>query len=265
MDDSRAEEAARLLYAAWRDKRQISALPDSCRPQSLAEGYRVQAALAALHEAVLAGYKIGATNRAAQSMLNVEAPFFGRVFAPSILDSPARIAAGAVSIYVIEAEFDFTLKEDLPPRDAAYSLDEVMAAVDNLHPAIEIPDTRFEDLPSAGMAQLVADNAAAALLVMGPPANDWPVGDWRARDLSRQAVTVTVNGETVDEASGANVLGDPRNALVWLANTLSAHGMALEAGQVVTTGSAANVIKVEPGDTVVADFGDLGAAEARFA
>ena len=259
MEDSQAEEAARLLYAAWRDQRPISGLPESCRPQSLDDGYRIQAALEALHDAPVAGYKIGATNEVAQRMFDVDAPFFGRVYAPSLLDSPATVAAGAVRLHIIEAEFDFTLKEDLPLRNGAYSRDEVMAAVDNLHPAIEIPDSRYENWRDAGMPQLVADNAVAALLVMGSPARDW-----RGLDLSRQSVTIKVNGEAVDEGSGANVLGDPCNALVWLANELSARGLGLKAGQVVTTGSAANVIKVNPGDTVVTDFGSLGVAQASF-
>ena len=160
---------------------------------------------------------------------------------------------------MLEAEFDFTLKKDLPARDGTYSRDEVMAAVDNLHPAIEIPDSRYKNWREAGMPQLAADNAVAALLVLGPPA-----ADWRELDLSRQTVTVKVNGEAVDEGSGANVLGDPRNVLVWLANELSGRGLGLEAGQIVTTGSAADVITVKPGDTVVADFGDLGVAQASF-
>ncbi len=218
MEESQVEQAARLLFAAWREQRTIPGLPESCRPQSLDDGYRIQAALAALHEAPEAGYKIGATNQAVQNMLNVDAPF-----------------------------------------SAAYSRHEVMAAVADLHPAIEIPDSRYEDLPAAGMAQITADNGAAALLVMGPPADDW-----RALDLSRQSVTIRVNGAAVEEGSGANVLGDPANALVWLANELSARGIGLKAGQTVSTGSAANVVKVEPGDNVVADFGDLGVAEASF-
>ena len=69
----------------------------------------------------------------------------------------------------------------------------------------------------------------------------------------------------MDEGSGANVLGDPRNVLVWLANALSERGLGLKAGQVVTTGSAADVIQVNSGDEVIADFGSLGVAEARFA
>ena len=259
MDDSQAQEAARLLHAAWRDQRPILGLPDSCRPRSLDDGYRVQAALEARHDVPLAGYKIGATNKTAQRLFDVDAPFFGRVFAPSLMDSPAEIAAGTVRLHIVEAEFDFTMKADLPARNEAYARDEVMAAVADLHPAVEIPDSRYENWREAGMPQLVADNAIAALLVLGAPAQDW-----RGLDLSRQSVTVEVNGEAVDEGSGANVLGDPRNVLVWLANELSRRGLGLKAGQVVTTGSAANVIQVKPGDTVVVDFGDLGTAEARF-
>ncbi len=259
MDDSQTQEAARLLHAAWRDQQPIPGLPDGCRPQNLDEGYRIQAALATVHDVPVAGYKIGATNEVAQRIFGVDAPFFGRVLAPFVLESPAAIAAGTVRLHIIEAEFDFTMKKDLPARDGAYSRDEVMAAVDNLHPAIEIPDSRYNNWREAGMPQLVADNAVAALLVLGPPA-----ADWREQDLSRHAVTVKVNGEAVDQGSGANVLGDPRNVLVWLANELSGRGLGLEAGQVVTTGSAADVIAVNPGDTVVADFGDLGVAQASF-
>ncbi len=259
MDDSQAQQAARLLHGAWRDDVLIPGLPESCRPQNLADGYQVQDALQGLHDAAVIGYKIGATNEAAQRMLGVDAPFFGRVMAPALCASPARIAAGKVVLHIIEAEFDFTLKEDLPPREGSYSQDEVMAKVENLMPAIEIPDSRFENWREAGMAQLVADNAIASLLVVGEPA-----GNWRELDLSRHSLTVRVNGETVDEGTGANVLGDPRNALTWLANTLSGRGIGLKAGQLVTTGSAANVIKVNPGDTVVADFGDLGTSEVSF-
>jgi 2-keto-4-pentenoate hydratase len=259
MEDSQAQEAARLLYAAWRDQQPIDGLPEQCRPQSLDDGYQVQAALELLHEGLLGGYKIGATNKVAQRLFDVDAPFFGRVLAPSILQSPGEIAAGAVRLRIIEAEFDFTMKSDLPPRATPYTRDEVMAAVADLHPAIEVPDSRYVQWREAGMPQLVADNAIAALLVLGEPAREW-----RDLDLSQHAVTVRVNGEVVDEGSGANVLGDPRNVMLWLANELSRRGLGLKAGQVVTTGSAADVIQVQAGDVVEADFGVLGVTEARF-
>ena len=243
MEDSQAQEAARLLYGAWRDKALIYELPETCRPQNTADGYQIQEVLVGLHGGSHAGYKIGATNKVAQKMFNVDAPF----------------SAGEVILHIIEAEFDFLMKEDLPPREGSYTQDEVMARVDSLIPAIEIPDSRYKNWSAVGIAQLIADNAIASILVLGEPAKNW-----RDLNLANQSVAVRINGETVDEGSGANVLGDPRNVMTWLANTLSARGTGLKAGQIITTGSAANVIKVKPGDTVVADFGDLGSAEVTF-
>ena len=259
MEDSQAQEAARLLYGAWRDKALIYELPETCRPQNTADGYQIQEVLVGLHGGSHAGYKIGATNKVAQKMFNVDAPFSGHVMKASLRNSPASISAGEVILHIIEAEFDFLMKEDLPPREGSYTQDEVMARVDSLIPAIEIPDSRYKNWSAVGIAQLIADNAIASILVLGEPAKNW-----RDLNLANQSVAVRINGETVDEGSGANVLGDPRNVMTWLANTLSARGTGLKAGQIITTGSAANVIKVKPGDTVVADFGDLGSAEVTF-
>ena len=76
---------------------------------------------------------------------------------------------------------------------------------------------------------------------------------------------VRVNGEVVSEGAGSNVLGDPWNVMVWLANHLERPGAStLEAGHVVTTGSAADVIQCQPGDTVTAEFGPIGRAEVHF-
>jgi 2-keto-4-pentenoate hydratase len=64
---------------------------------------------------------------------------------------------------------------------------------------------------------------------------------------------------------GANVLGDPRIALTWIANELSRHGVTLAAGQIVTTGTCVVPLEILPGDEVVADFGALGVASMRMA
>lgn len=260
MNTETAKQAAEILSAAWRDKRTIDALPEACRPATVDEGYVVQDALAAAMGHAVAGYKIGATNEAVQAKFGVDRPISGRVFDPFVLASPAEIAAGAVSAYIIEAEFAFRLAEDLPARGRDYTVDEVMAATDTLHPAIEIPDTRYDDWLSAGIAQLIADNSVGGFLVLASPATDW-----RALDLSRHPVVVRVNDETTYEGVGANVMGDPRISLTWLVNDRAVRGDGLKAGQVVTTGSAADVVKVKPGDVVVADFGPLGSAQVSFA
>ena len=133
------------------------------------------------------------------------------------------------------------------------------AAVASVHPAIEVPDSRYTDWLSMKAPDLIGDNAIGCLLCLGPAA-----ADGLDRDLAGQPVIVRVNGEVVSEGAGRNVLGDPWNVMVWLANHLGARGLTLEAGHVVTTGSAADVVQCQPGDTVTAEFGPIGRAEVHF-
>jgi 2-keto-4-pentenoate hydratase len=135
----------------------------------------------------------------------------------------------------------------------------VLDAVTSLHPAIEIPDSRFDDFTRVGAPQLIADNACAHWFVLGPPAPS----DWRGIDLVTHLAIGRVTGRVEREGCGANVLGDPREALVWLVNELSRLGVTLHGGEVVTTGTCLVPLPIEAGDHVVADFGSLGQVEAR--
>ena len=258
-DGARAMRAGALLWDAWRDGRQIDALPPDCRPGTVGEAYAVQDGLAAAAGLAVVGYKIGATNARVQARFGVDAPFAGRLFAEFVGASPFEVAPGRVNFHTIEPEFDFVMGRALPPRDAPYTRGEVEDAVASVHPAIEVPDSRYADWLSMTVEDLIADNAIAGLLCLGPAAPDGP-----SRDLAGQAVIVSVNGRAVSEGAGHNVLGDPWNVLVWLANHLRARGATLEAGHIVTTGSATDIVRCRPGDTVAADFGPLGRVEVRF-
>jgi 2-keto-4-pentenoate hydratase len=137
---------------------------------------------------------------------------------------------------------------------------EVLAAVEALHPAIEMPDARYNDFASVGGPQLIADNACAHQFVLGSPAPE----SWRDVDLRTHTVRGSVSSGLMREGSGANVLDDPRIALTWLVNELSGLGETLKAGQVVTTGTCMIPLEVAPRDAVRADFGDFGAVSLRF-
>ena len=110
-----------------------------------------------------------------------------------------------------EAEFAFTFARALPRRANPYTQEEVLAAVESLHPAIEVPDSRYNDFVKVGAPQLIADSACADWFVLGPATS----AEWRSRDLVAHTVVVFVNGAKVSTGSGANVLGDPRIALTW--------------------------------------------------
>jgi 2-keto-4-pentenoate hydratase len=153
--------AADLLWAHWRDGRRMPALPEALRPRTRAEGYAVQAALARHSAHPPFGWKIAATSVAGQRHLNVDGPLAGRLFREHAFESGATVPLGANHMRVAEAEFAFRLAADLPPRPEAYAVDEVMRAVATLHPAIEIPDSRYEDVTVVGAAQLIAECACA--------------------------------------------------------------------------------------------------------
>lgn len=259
MTPERMEEAARLFAAARGDVRLLEALPEPLRPADAAEGYAIQDAFARLWGIEVAGWKVACTAAEQQRFLGVDEPFSGRVFAPYLLESPATLASAAFHMRGLEGEFAFRLGRALPPRAEAYDRDEVAEAVAALCPAVEVVDPRFQDWLAVGAPSLIADNAVNGALVLGPGTEDW-----RAVDLERHAVRMTCNGETVGEGTGAEALGNPLNALAWLANNLSGRGLGLEAGQVVTTGTCTGIHPAPPGARARADFGDLGEVVLRF-
>jgi 2-keto-4-pentenoate hydratase len=255
-----AEAAEELLWRCWCEGRTLSALPDELRPATRAEGYAVQALIERRSRGPLFGWKIAATSLEGQRHIGVDGPLAGRLLAERVSPSGVELKLGANRMRVAEPEFAFRMARDLPPRSVPYAVDEVVAAAGSLHPAIEVPDSRYEDFTVAGAPQLIADNACAHLFVLGPAATT----DWRGIDLRHHAAQGRVAGRIEREGVGANVLGDPRIALAWLANELSGLGLTLRAGQVVTTGTCLAPLPVEAGDEVAADFGALGRVTVCF-
>ena len=260
MDNRQFDEAARILWNAWSGQRRIAALPEDCRPASLDDGYAIQRSVAERSGSGTIGWKIAATSKAGQAHIGVDGPLAGRLLEAKAYRDGAEIPAGNLHMGVAEAEFAFRLGRDLPSAGAPRTIDEVMDAVDALHVAIEIPDSRFDDFATAGAPQLVADTACAEYFVLGPAAPE----SWRAVDLASHPVALRVDGAEVSTGSGANVLGDPRIALAWIANDRSARGEPLLAGEVVTTGTCVIPVPVGPGDELEADFGSLGTVGARL-
>jgi 2-keto-4-pentenoate hydratase len=255
-----AGQASALLLGHWRAGTVLDALPEPLRPATRAEGYAIQAALEATSAKPLFGWKIAATSTAGQQHIGVDGPLAGRLLAEMVHPDGATLPFGANRMRVAEAEFAFRMARDLPPRTADYTVAEVMDAVAALHLAIEVPDSRYADFARVGAPQLIADNAAAHQFVLGPEAPAL----WRDLDLAGHRVLGRVAGRYEREGIGRNVLGDPRLALAWLANELSRHGVTLQAGQVVTTGTCLVPMEIGPGDEVEADYGVLGRVAMRF-
>jgi 2-keto-4-pentenoate hydratase len=259
LDRNQIQAASRTLQGHWRAGTKFGGLDAAQRPHSREEGYAIQAEIERASGAKLFGWKIAATSAAGQKHINVPGPMAGRILQETLIDDGGTAPMAGNDMRVAEPEFAFRMRIDLPPRPSAYPVAEVLEAVDGLHPAIEIPDSRFADFVTAGEAQIVADNACAHLFVLGKAST----ANWRALDLVEERPVITMRGQRFT-GHGKNVLGDPRVALAWLANELRGLGITLRAGQVVTTGTCHPPLPIQSGDRVEADFGVLGKVAVGF-
>src|SRR6188508_1785642 len=185
MDARAIDTAADLLWRTWMTPARIEALPVECRPRDRADGYEIQAAVVGLSGQRVAGWKIAATSPAGQRHINVDGPLAG-----PLLDRRALLPGVAASLEgnlmrAAEAEFAFRFGKPLPSRAEPYTFDEVLAAVASLHPAIEVPDSRYFDFTKVGAAQLIADCACACWYRIGHVVQ----ANWRDDDLVHHAVT----------------------------------------------------------------------------
>lgn len=260
MNIDTAKAASDLLVKHWQAGTVLEGLPEPLRPESIEEGYLIQAQVEAVSAKPLFGWKIAATSLAGQRHIGVDGPIAGRLLAEMVYGAGDTVAIGANRMCVAEAEFAFRMGESLDPRTRPYEVAEVMEAVSALHLAIELPDSRYRDFVSAGGPQLIADNACAHRFVLGPEAPAM----WRDLDLRHHRVVGRVGQSFEREGIGSNVLGDPRIALTWLANELSRIGVSLGAGQVVTTGTCLAPMDISAGDVVAVDYGSLGSFSCRI-
>ena len=252
--------AGAILWQNWQQRTCIDQLPPDCRPANRAEGYSAQKEVIRCSGQNVVGWKIAATSPAGQKHIGVDGPLAGPLLANRVIEDGATVPLDGNIMMVAEAEFAFRFAHALPKRANPYTQEEVLGAVESLHPAIEVPDSRYNEFVKVGAPQLIADTACADWFVLGAPTS----ADWRSRDLVAHAVAAYRNWEKVATGSGANVLGDPRIALTWLVNELRTYADGIAEGQFVTTGTCVIPVPIQRGDKIRVDFGDFGTASVTL-
>jgi 2-keto-4-pentenoate hydratase len=255
----RVNRAARAILEARRTGVPLERLAQDDQPQSVDEGYAIQRAVTAGWPDQIAGWKVGATSKEVQALLGTAEPVYAPVFKRSVFRSPATIPAQNFHHRFLESEFVFKFGKDIAARQAPYSRDEIIDAIEALCPGFEIISPRFRSLTGHHVFTVVADAVANGGAVLGEMGRDW-----RRIDLPAQAVVLAIGGAERQRGSGAMALGHPLNVLDWFVNVLSRDGGSIEAGQFVMTGTVTGVHAPDPGETAKADFGPLGVVEAVF-
>ena len=260
MDPEKRRAACDFLYQHWKSGTRCNGLPAAMQPEDRAQAYKVQADIEAYSAKPPVGWKIAATSKAGQAHIGVDGPMAGRLLAERALADGSDFTLGSNLMKVAEMEFAFRFGEEIEPRAAPYSQREVLARVASLHPAIELPDSRYQHFEKVGDLQLIADNACAHYFIIGKAAPE----KWRNLDLAQFVVHGMRNNSLAESGTGANVLGDPRIALTWLVNELSHFGYPVMKDQVVITGTCVKPMAIAVGDRIEGDFGELGGIGARI-
>jgi 2-oxopent-4-enoate/cis-2-oxohex-4-enoate hydratase len=258
-----AQKYGAMLHAALRERRTIAPLIQQDPALTIDDSYAISLDFLSRRLADgerVVGKKIGVTSKAVQDMLGVHQPDFGFLTDWMHVDGDIDVDAKALIAPRAEAEIAFVLKSSLngPGVTAA----DVLAATESIAPCFEIVDSRIDDWKIA-IVDTVADNASCGVYVIGKERLD-PAG----LDLPSLHVAVTKNGEPLSEGYGHAVQGDPAQAVAWLANTLGAHGVTLDAGDVILSGSLVPLAPAVKGDrfemTLSNAEGPLGTCTANF-
>ncbi|MHA1549686.1 MAG: 2-keto-4-pentenoate hydratase [Alphaproteobacteria bacterium] len=251
----RLHKAAQIISAARHAGSRLAPLPADIRPRDEAEAYSVQrlvdAELRELHGPQI-GFKIGCTTAVMQDYLGIPNPCYAVLRAGDVAASGSRLDHTAYSRLGVECEIAVRLGARLSADDAA-DRNKVLGAIDAVHAAIEIVDDRYVDWRTLDTPTLIADDFFSAGAVLGPA-----VAPEAIVDLAEVKGETRINGALVGAGRGSDVMGHPVAALAWLADKLQATGGALEAGQIVLTGSLVETRWLAPGDTAEIAIAGLG-------
>lgn len=222
------------------------------------------------------GYKVGFTNRGIWPRYQVFAPIWGTVWDTTLTlgdqggstagEPQERICLAGTCQPRLEPEAVFGMAATPPPNA---SPDELLACIAWVAPGFEIVQSHQPDWKFCA-ADTVADGALHARLLVGarvPVAGLARGAQAFGQALAAACVTLSRNGEQVDQGTGANVLDGPLHALHYFLQELrSCPGAAdLQPGDVVTTGTWTDAWPVAPGEVWTASFGaPLSSLTVRF-
>ncbi len=219
---------------------------------TLEEGYQIQRAIVAKKVAAGArviGKKLGFTNRANQRTFGVHHPAWGRLLDAGVHAEHVPLRAASLIQPIIECEITFVMGRRL--AGPGVTVAEVLRATEGIRPSLEIADSRLRDwIGRATGADIVADSCGHAGIIVGGRLQS--LGGF---DLRATGVVAEKNGEIIATAATAAVMGDPAQAVAWLANTLAEAELALEEGDLVLSGAVIGALPVAAGDVFSATFG----------
>ena len=230
---------------------------------SIDQGYIVQEAIHAQLKnngfGELVGHKIGCTTKVMQDFLSILPPCSGEVFETMVFPSRTTLKLSDFQKIGLECEIAVRLSKDFPEQKTHYDIEMVKDGVGALMAAIELVEDRYIDYPSFPTPILIADDFFNTGVVLGAEQ-----ANWKSIPLSEIKGWMKIDGKVVGSGSGADIMGNPLNALAWLANHCVKLGKPLKAGGFVMLGSVIQTVFIEKPAKIQIGFEQLGEVAVDF-
>lgn len=252
MSDADRRAAAAALYAAERDHAPIALITTTHPEADVDDAYRISMLVTEMKVAAgrtIKGHKIGLTSKAMRSTTGATEPDYGTLFDDWFVDEASAVPMNRLNRPLVEVELAFVLKDHL--RGPSVNAADVIRATDFVLPALEVVDFRYTERPK--LVDSIADDAACGFVVLG--GNPRRLTDI---DIRRVSASLSRNGEIEETGVASAVMGNPINAIAWLARKLHEFGVEMEPGHVVLSGSFIKAVPSGAGDSLVALFDGLG-------
>jgi 2-keto-4-pentenoate hydratase len=254
LTDEQVRQAAENLWQAELTSEWAEPLSILFPEADVADAYRVGLAVRDIKLAngrTVKGHKIGLTSKAMRDLTGATEPDYGFIFDNWFTLEGSAVQRSAMNRPLVEVELAFVMGQELkgPSINAA----DVIRATDFILPALEIVDSRYKGRGNNLLVDSISDAATCGFVVLG--GNPVKLTDV---DIRRLSASLSINGQVQESGTASAVMGNPINAVVWLANKLHEFGVSMQPGDVILSGSFVKAIPFGAGDTIVALYDQLG-------
>jgi 2-keto-4-pentenoate hydratase len=221
-------------------------------PDSLEEAYQIQDEAIAGWGRPVVGWKVGRVLPPHSDRFGTDrlaGPIFSMIEAHDG-ESPV-LPVFAKGFAAGEAEFLLRIGSSLPPGMVSFSLDEAAELIDAVHVGIEIASSPLRTINELGPIAVVSDFGNNNGLLVGPA-----IPDWRTSNFEDWAVVTLIDGVEAGRGSASAFPDGAIGSARFLFEHLAQRGIAVRAGQWISSGAVTGVHDSRPGQKVEARFGN---------
>lgn len=219
-------------------------------PRSLEDAYAIQdEAIAAWGEPVL-GWKVGRITGSHAKSFGVDR-LAGPVF--TVIEHQAGTVP-AMPVFAkgfAAGEAEFLLRIGSPPAagKSSFSLGEAAELIDAVHVGIEVASSPLSTINEIGPIAVISDFGNNNGLLVGQE-----IPGWRAVEFEKWQVETLIDGDVMGRGRATAFPDGAIGAARFLFELMARRGIALNAGQWISTGAVTGVHDARAGQTVEARF-----------